>query len=62
MRSAAQGLGRKRVRGFLQPRPKYFAWHTQEKAADGRSFAGKLAAWEAGSLLAAPWSWQLSGL
>lgn len=34
--ASVQGLGRSRARGFfLQPRCKYFAWLTQEKAAGG---------------------------
>jgi len=57
--ASVQGLGRRRAQGSLQPRPKYFAWLMQQKAADGRSFTGRLAAREAGSLLAATWSWQL---
>lgn len=50
------------MQGFLQPRPKYFAWLPQQKAADGRSFVGELAAWEARCLLAAMWIWQLGVL
>lgn len=60
--ASVQGLGISRVQGFLQPKPKYFAWLMQEKAADGRLFTCELAAWEAESLLAATWSWQLRAL
>lgn len=40
--ASAQGLGRSKVQGFLQPRCKYFAWlssgRRKQQAADGHAF------------------------